>query len=172
MRETQLVTLSGIGSIHPEERKYGHGYIWRCYCRAQVVRVWRGDCCHTLVWRDDQQGQSLCNAPRLLIVSGPQTLILIGNYTDLGFLTSVETPRHPPLSLKTEVIKKCNRDSSSLAASSRKSLPTTATGATGGIVTAKGRNSTTTTAGLPPLTRPLSPSGTLGNPIELGMKLQ
>jgi len=94
-------------------------------------------------------------------------------------LTPVFSPRQKlhgvtrPLSLKTDVIKKRNRNGSSLAASSRKTVPAiTATGATRGIVTAKGRNSMTSAAGLPPPTRPLAPSGGLGSPTELAMKRQ
>jgi hypothetical protein len=78
-----------------------------------------------------------------------------------------------PLSLKTDVIKKRNRNGSSLAASSRKPVPAiTATGAARGIVTAKGRNSMTSAAGLPPPTRTLAPSSGLGSPTELAMKRQ
>jgi hypothetical protein len=72
-----------------------------------------------------------------------------------------------------DVIKKRNRNGTNLEASSRKSVPAiTATGAARGIVTAKGRNSMTSTAGLPLPTQPLAPSGGLGSSTELSMKWQ
>lgn len=109
--------------------------------------------------------------------------VVVENYTDLFYFYFLGLQKlhgvTRPLSLKTDVIKKRNRNGSSLAANSRKSVPAlTATGsgsgggAARGIVTAKGRNSMTSAAGLPPPTRPLAPSSGLGSPTELAMKRQ
>jgi len=72
--------------------------------------------CHYAPVETCPQGQPLCNACGLFFVSVLQMLAVIGNHTDLVF-----SPRQKlhgitrPLSLKTDVIKKRNRNGSSLA---------------------------------------------------------
>jgi len=84
-------------------------------------------------------------------------LVVTGTILNLFF-----SPRQKLHSV-TDVIKR-NRNGSSMAASSRKSISTiTATGATHGIVNAKRYNSITSAAGLSP-TRPLAASSGLGIP--------
>ena len=66
-------------------------------------------------------------------------------------------------------IKKRNRNGSSLADGSRKSVPSiTATVAAHGIASATGRNSITSAAATPPL----APFSGLGSPTELAMEFQ
>jgi len=85
-------------------------------------------------------------------------LVVTGTILNLFF-----SPRQKLHSVM-DVIKKRNRNGSSMAASSRKSISTiTAAGATHGIVNAKRYNSITSAAGLSP-TRLLAASSGLGTP--------
>ena len=135
----------------PQERKHEHPHVQRSDCRAQV-----GEATIASAASGGPSSVSICWIYPL--VFSPRQRLYGVNW---------------PLSPKPEVIKKRNRNGSSLPDSPRKSPPSiTAICTARGIVTAKPRNSMARASGLPPPTRPLALSSSLGSPTEISMKRQ
>ena len=76
---------------------------------------------------------------------------MIGNYTDLGFFASVETPSRRSATVPQDASdQEVNRNVSNLAANSRQLVPSiNDTGTIHGIMSAKGCNSITSAAETP-----------------------